>query len=70
MMQMVRVCVQVLLRFRMRFQWCNCSQAMSECSRKDLALQSVCSPDSPMVSPQDGETVVDTNNRGGAKVLS
>lgn len=28
---------------------------MSECSRKDLTLQSVCSPDSPLVSPPDGE---------------
>lgn len=29
---------------------------MSECSRKDLTLQSVCSPGSPVVSPPDGET--------------
>ncbi|XP_008194041.1 period isoform X2 [Tribolium castaneum] len=32
------------------------NKAMSECSRKDLTLQSVCSPDSPLVSPPDGET--------------
>lgn len=28
---------------------------MSECSRKDIGLPSVCSPDSPLVSPPDGE---------------
>ncbi|KAJ8939006.1 hypothetical protein NQ314_011256 [Rhamnusium bicolor] len=32
------------------------NKALSECSRKDLGLQSVCSPDSPLVSPPDGET--------------
>lgn len=29
---------------------------MSECSRKELGLQSVCSPGTPLVSPPDGET--------------
>ncbi|XP_066142111.1 period circadian protein [Euwallacea fornicatus] len=32
------------------------NKALSECSRKDLGLQSVCSPDTPLVSPPDGET--------------
>ncbi|GJQ70192.1 per [Trypoxylus dichotomus] len=32
------------------------NKALSECSRKDLGLQSVCSPDSPLVSPPGDET--------------
>lgn len=39
---------------------------MSERSRKDLAPQSVCSPDSLLVNPQDGETVAENNHTGGA----
>ncbi|XP_030767929.1 period circadian protein-like isoform X1 [Sitophilus oryzae] len=32
------------------------NKAMSECSRKDMGLLSVCSPGTPVVSPPDGET--------------
>lgn len=42
---------------------------MSECSRKDIGLQSVCSPDSPMVSPQDGDMIIENYNKA-AKVLT
>lgn len=35
---------------------------MSECSRKDLGPLSVCSPDSPLVSPPVGDTDMDTYN--------
>ncbi|CAG9863151.1 unnamed protein product [Phyllotreta striolata] len=31
------------------------NKALSECSRKDMWLQSVCLPNSPLVSPPDGE---------------
>lgn len=33
---------------------------MSECSRKDLGPLSVCSPDSPLVSPPVGDIDMDT----------
>lgn len=46
-----------------------CLQAMSECSRKDIGLQSVCSPDSPMVSPQDGDMIIENYNKA-AKVYN
>lgn len=35
---------------------------MSECSRKDIGLHSVCSPDTPLVSPPDGETDMEIFN--------
>ncbi|XP_071052691.1 period circadian protein isoform X2 [Onthophagus taurus] len=38
------------------------NKALSECSRKDLGLQSVCSPDTPLVSPPDGETEMENYN--------
>ncbi|XP_017778157.1 PREDICTED: period circadian protein isoform X2 [Nicrophorus vespilloides] len=38
------------------------NKAMSECSRKDLGLSSVCSPGSPLVSPPDGETEMENLN--------
>lgn len=41
---------------------------MSECSRKDIGLQSVCSPDTPLVSPPDGETDMEIFNVTNTKV--
>ncbi|KAF2905946.1 hypothetical protein ILUMI_00229 [Ignelater luminosus] len=38
------------------------NRAMSECSRKDIGLSSVCSPDSPLVSPPDGEGHLENSN--------
>ncbi|KAK9736489.1 Period protein 2/3C-terminal region [Popillia japonica] len=38
------------------------NKALSECSRKDLGLQSVCSPDSPLVSPPGDETDMENFN--------
>ncbi|XP_076270074.1 period circadian protein-like [Rhynchophorus ferrugineus] len=38
------------------------NKAMSECSRKDMGLRSVCSPDTPLVSPPDGETQTEHYN--------
>ncbi|KAK9869818.1 hypothetical protein WA026_003547 [Henosepilachna vigintioctopunctata] len=39
------------------------NRALSECSRKDLCLPSVCSPSSPLVSPPDGDADMDNYNR-------
>ncbi|KAL3282597.1 hypothetical protein HHI36_005772 [Cryptolaemus montrouzieri] len=40
------------------------NKALSECSRKDLGLPSVCSPSSPLVSPPDGDMVTfNMNNK-------
>ncbi|KAJ8917493.1 hypothetical protein NQ315_005542 [Exocentrus adspersus] len=44
------------------------NKAMSECSRKDLALPSVCSPGTPQVSPPDGQTEMELLIKNSNKV--